>query len=66
MRNQQARFRALASETHRPFDSICLRDEAAHPLKKGVSAAVLKREFEYWRTIDKQVGDHIATGMNTD
>jgi len=35
-------------------------------LKKGVSAAVLKRVFEYWRTIDKQVGDHIAIGMNTD
>jgi catalase len=35
-------------------------------LKKGVSAPVLTRAFEYWRNIDKEIGDRIARGMNTD
>ena len=33
-------------------------------LKKGVSAPVLKRAFDYWRNIDKEVGDRIARGMD--
>lgn len=33
-------------------------------LKKGVSAPVLTRAFEYWRNIDKEIGDRIARGMN--
>jgi len=35
-------------------------------LKKGVSAPVLTRAFEYWRNIDKEIGDRIERGMNTD
>ena len=35
-------------------------------LKKGVSAPVLKRAFDYWRNIDKGVGDLIARGIHTD
>jgi catalase len=35
-------------------------------LKKGVSEPVLKRAFEYWRNIDKEIGDRIAKGMNAD
>jgi len=33
-------------------------------LKKGVSAPVLTRAFEYWRNIDKEIGNRIARGMN--
>jgi catalase len=29
-----------------------------------VSAPVLKRAFEYWRNIDREIGDRIARGMN--
>lgn len=32
-------------------------------LKNGVSKPVLKRAFEYWRNIDKEVGDRIAKGV---
>jgi catalase len=35
-------------------------------LKKGVSAPVLTRAFEYWRNIDQEIGDRLARGMNTD
>lgn len=34
-----------------------------HP-KKGVSEPVLKRAFEYWRNIDKEIGDRIARGAS--
>ena len=33
-------------------------------LKKGVSAPVLKRAFEYWRKIDREIGDRIAKGVS--
>jgi catalase len=32
-------------------------------LKNGVSEAVLERSFEYWRNIDKEIGDRIARGV---
>ena len=32
-------------------------------LKDGVTEPVLKRAFEYWRNIDKEVGDRIAKGF---
>lgn len=32
-------------------------------LKKGVSEPVLERMFEYWRNIDKEIGDRIAKGV---
>ncbi|MFC4334234.1 catalase [Salininema proteolyticum] len=32
-------------------------------LSKGVSEPVLKRAVEYWRNIDAEVGDRIASGM---
>jgi catalase len=32
-------------------------------LKKGVSKPVLQRAFEYWRKIDKGIGDRIAKGV---
>ena len=35
-------------------------------LKKGVSAPVLTRAFEFWRNIDQETGDRIARGINTD
>jgi catalase len=35
-------------------------------LKKGVSEPVLQRVFEYWRNIDKQIGDRIAKGVKGD
>ena len=35
-------------------------------LKAGVSEKVLARAFEYWRNIDKDVGDRIAKGVSTD
>jgi catalase len=31
--------------------------------KKGVSEPVLKRVFEYWRNIDKEIGDKIEKGV---
>jgi catalase len=34
-------------------------------LKKGVSEPVLQRAFEYWRNIDKDIGDRIVNGMNS-
>ena len=34
-------------------------------LKNGVSEPVLKRAFEYWRNIDKEVGDRIAKGVTS-
>lgn len=33
-------------------------------LKNGVSEPVLQRAFEYWRNIDKEIGDCIAKGVN--
>ncbi|MFE0625594.1 catalase [Streptomyces sp. NPDC058864] len=33
-------------------------------LKNGVSAPVLARAVEYWRNIDKEVGDRIAANVN--
>lgn len=33
-------------------------------LKKGVSQPVLQRAIEYWRNIDKTLGDRIAEGVN--
>lgn len=35
-------------------------------LKKGVSEPVLQRAFEYWRNIDKEIGDRIAKGVKAD
>ncbi len=32
-------------------------------LRDGVSEPELERAFEYWRNIDKQVGDRIAKGV---
>lgn len=32
-------------------------------LKDGVSEPVLERAFEYWRSIDKDIGDRIARGV---
>ncbi len=33
-------------------------------LMDGVSQPVLQRAFEYWRNIDKDLGDRIADGCN--
>ncbi|MEU5429686.1 catalase [Streptomyces olivoreticuli] len=33
-------------------------------LRQGVSRPVLDRAFQYWRNIDKKVGDRIATAVN--
>ncbi|PSJ17479.1 catalase [Nitrosomonas supralitoralis] len=33
-------------------------------LKDGVSAPVLQRAFEYWRNIDREIGDQIFKGVN--
>jgi catalase len=33
-------------------------------LQDGVSANVLQRAFEYWRNIDKSIGDRVAKGLN--
>lgn len=33
-------------------------------LSDGVSDMVLARAFEYWRIIDKEIGDCIAKGVN--
>ena len=33
-------------------------------LKKGVSQPVLERAFEYWRNVDKDLGDRVAKGVN--
>ena len=35
-------------------------------LKNGVSEPVLQRAFEYWRNIDKEIGDRIAKGVKGD
>jgi catalase len=32
-------------------------------LKDGVSESVLARAFDYWRHIDKDLGDRIAAGI---
>ena len=32
-------------------------------LKKGVSEPLLERAFEYWRNIDKAIGDRVAKGV---
>ena len=32
-------------------------------LSDGVSASVLERAFEYWRNVDKEIGDRIAQGF---
>jgi catalase len=33
-------------------------------LKEGVTEPVLQHAFEYWRNIDKEIGDRIARGVN--
>ena len=38
-------------------------DEKCDPLKKGVSEPALRRAFEYWRNIDKEIADRIAKGV---
>jgi len=35
-------------------------------LKNGVSQPVLERAFEYWRNIDKELGERIAAAVNQD
>ena len=35
-------------------------------LKNGVSEPVLQRAFEYWRNIDKEIGDRIAKGVKSE
>jgi len=35
-------------------------------LKGGVSKPVLERAFEYWRSIDRKIGDRIASGVKAD
>jgi len=35
-------------------------------LKNGVSEPVLQRAVEYWRSIDKEIGDRIAKGVSGD
>lgn len=35
-------------------------------LKQGVSEPVLQRAFEYWRNIDKEIGDRINKGVTGD
>jgi catalase len=37
-----------------------LVSNVAGHLKNGVSQPVLERAFEYWRKIDKEIGDRIA------
>jgi catalase len=32
-------------------------------LKDGVSKPVLERTFEYWRSVDKEIGDRVAKGV---
>jgi catalase len=32
-------------------------------LKKGVSPPVLERAYEYWRNVDKELGDRVAQGV---
>jgi catalase len=34
-------------------------------LKNGVSEPVLQRALEYWRNIDKEIGDRIAKGVTS-
>jgi catalase len=33
-------------------------------LKKGLSVPVLTRAFEYWRNIDRNIGERIDRGVN--
>jgi catalase len=40
-----------------------LVDNVVGHLSDGVSEPVLQRAFEYWRNVDKDVGDRIAAGM---
>ena len=35
-------------------------------LKNGVSEPVLQRAFEYWRNIDKEIGERIAKSVKSD
>jgi len=35
-------------------------------LENGVSEPVLKRAIEYWRNIDKEIGDRIDSGIKVD
>ncbi len=41
-----------------------LVDTVVGHLSDGVSEPVLQRAFDYWRNIDKEVGDRIAKGVN--
>ncbi|MCD0447858.1 catalase [Actinocorallia sp. API 0066] len=41
-----------------------LVDNIVAHLKNGVSSPVVDRAVQYWRNIDKAVGDRIAAGMN--
>jgi catalase len=39
-------------------------DVAGH-LRNGVTEPVLQRAFEYWRNVDKHIGDRIEQGVRT-
>ncbi len=41
-----------------------LVDNVVGHLLDGVSEPILQRAFEYWRNIDKEIGDRIANGVN--
>jgi catalase len=38
-------------------------DNVVGHLLEGVSEPVLQRAFEYWRNVDKHLGDRIETGV---
>jgi catalase len=42
-----------------------LVDNIVGHLLNGVSEPVLMRAFEYWRNVDKDLGDHIESGVRS-
>jgi catalase len=42
-----------------------LVSNVAGHLRNGVTEPVLQRAFEYWRNVDKHIGDRIEQGVRT-
>ena len=45
------------------FDHLHLRSQVVGHLLDGVSEPVLERAFEYWRHVDRDLGDRIEKGV---
>nr|WP_281273555.1 catalase-related domain-containing protein [Euzebya pacifica] len=62
--NDVVQANALINEVMDDAARDRLVDNIAGHLSDGVSDKVLQRAFDYWRAIDKTIGDRVAEAVN--